>query len=194
QVSAIVEASKARVACFKIISDSHLISELAQRFPNARFMWIYRGYADVANSALRKFPHANQAIRLVIRGEPGGGWFQEGISPQTGEILRDFADEQLSDFDLSCLVWWARNRIAVEQNIVLLPNVRLFRYEHLVAEPMIRFAELFGFIGLDHSRRAVEGVHDHSLGRHGRAALDARVEALCEGLQQELDAIALRST
>src|SRR5690606_34098566 len=128
--------AKYPLVCFKPICDSHLIRELPTTFAEGHLVWAYRHYTDVANSSLRKFEHATRAIRLVCTGQPGAGWFGEGLSSEVAEELRSLYEaETLSDFDLACLVWWARNQIMLDSGLAGRPSVTLVKYETLVTNP-----------------------------------------------------------
>ena len=183
----LVKKSKAPVVCFKPISDSHLIQDFARAFPEGRFIWIYRDYRDSAASALRKFPHATRAIKLICEGKEGGGWFQESVSEENINILQDVYKAPLSEFDLACLVWWARNKLFTETKVSSLPHWLLLKYEPLVTEPRQVFDQVFDFIGLPHHEDAYQFVHSDSIKRHEHPDLNPEVANLCDTLTQELD-------
>lgn len=187
-VEALTTGSKAPFVCFKPLADSHLIHEFSARFPSARMLWIYRHHADNARSALRTFAHATRAIRLVCTGRSGGGWFQEGVSADTAEVLREAYTPDMSALDLACLVWWARNRLVVELGLMDEPRVLIVRYEDLVAEHHEGFAELFRFIGMSHDASAVARVVRRTATDPIPPNLDPRVQELCQDLQSRLDA------
>ena len=183
----LVEKSKAPVVCFKPISDSHLVQDFARPFPDGRFIWIYRDYRDSAASALRKFPHATRAIKIICEGKEGGGWFQESLSKENVDILQDLYKASLSEFDLACLVWWARNKLFSETNFNNLPHWLLLKYEPLVSEPHKVFDKVFDFIGLTAHKDAYQFVHSNSIKRHDHPKLHPNVKALCDNLSASLD-------
>lgn len=186
-VDRLIEDSRSPYVCFKPIADSHRVHELMARYSEAHFIWIYRAFQDVANSRLRAFPHATRAIRLACRGETGGGWFDEGLSPETRRILREFDVERLSDFDLACLTWWARNRICIERALWQYGKVAIVRYEKLAADPATGFSSLFEFLAMPASAHALRFIRATSIGRHEAPPLDAEVETLCHQVLAELD-------
>lgn len=183
----VVEKSRYPFVCFKPISDSHQILKLFQAFPDGHFIWLYRDYRDTANSSLRKFAGATRAIRLVCTGQQGGGWFQDGISPPVEKVLRDVYRPDLPDFDLACLVWWARNQIIFESGLIGLPNVTITKYEALVSQPSSAVAWLCGRIGMPYRDRIVKTVSARSISRHRAPDLDASVQQLCDESLEALD-------
>jgi len=178
----LIKASPFSVACFKPLADSHLTMQLLERFPSARVIWALRDYHDVANSFLRKFPHATRAIRLVCDGQKGGGWFQEGISEETGQILRNLSARNFSEYDFACLVWWARNRLFFEQNLDKENRVLLLRYETLVTAPEKSLLKVTDFIGLPFSTQMTRYIHARSISRYSPPTINHSVQELCDKL------------
>lgn len=178
----LIAASPFPVACFKPLADSHLAAQLLNRFPSARCIWALREYGDVANSFLRKFPHATRAIRLVCAGQEGGGWFQEGISEETGNILRNLPWQIFSEYDFACLVWWARNRLFFEQHLDKEKRVLLLRYEKLVTTPEESLRAITNFIGIPFSTKMIRYIHARSISRHSPPEINQSVQKLCDEL------------
>jgi hypothetical protein len=179
--------SRFPIACFKPICDSHLIEEFVRQFPDAHYIWIYRHYQDVANSALRQAAAPTRAVRLVCTGQPGGGWFDEGVSAETRRILMDVYKPELSDFDLSCLVWWARNRIIVESGLLPSPDITLVKYEELVLAPKPMLRWLFTRMGPAFDDRIGARMTPRSISRHPAPVMNETVQRLCADLMRNLD-------
>ena len=151
---------------------------------------MYRDFHDVANSSERKWGNSTRAITIVCRGESGGGWFQEGVSADVQETLRRVYSPSLSQHDLLCLVWWARNRLYFEQELQLRSDVLLVNYDRLVGDSNQQFAEIMSFLGVRYRQWTVNQVHGNSRGRHTAARLNRQVEELCSSLKEELDTVA----
>lgn len=173
--------------CFKPICDSHRINELHSEFPDGHCIWIYRDYRDVANSSLRKFDEPTRAIRLICTGQPGGGWFQDGVSRLVSATLQEIYRPTLSDFDLACLTWWARNQIIIESGLIGQPNVTLLKYEALASEPAQILKWLFDRIGIQYKDRVGRYISARSIGRHKSPETDCDVKNLCDTLLVTLD-------
>ncbi len=170
------------VACFKPLADSHITTQLLEHFPAALCIWALREYSDVANSFLRKFPHATKAIRLVCAGQEGGGWFQEGISEETGQIMRNLPWQDFSDYDFACLVWWARNRLFFEQHLEREKRVFLLNYEKFVTAPEESLQKITDFIGIPFSPQMTRYIHARSISRHSSPQINPLVQELCDEL------------
>jgi hypothetical protein len=182
-----VRDSKKPFACYKIISDSHILPSFIEAFPTARVIWSYRGAADNAASALKKFPHATRAIRLVCEGKPGGGWFAEGVSLPVAEQLRSLPLAELSEFDYACLVWWARNQLLFELEVDGHPAVRLLRYETLAPQPVPVLRALFEWLGVRWLDPVCRFVHSRSIRKANLPAMHPAVATLCNALERQLD-------
>ena len=186
-VNGIIRKSSFPAVCFKPICDSHLISEFAVNVPGAHFIWLYRDFQDVANSSLRKFGHATRAINLICEGKPGGGWLQEGVSPSMQETLSSLYRRGLSDFDLSCLVWWVRNKFIVDTGLLQSPSLSVIKYETLVTKPHEVMAWLFDRLQLPYDARVSKRMSPRSIGRNPYPAMDPEVRHLCQSVLDELD-------
>ena len=183
-----IQASKFSHTCFQPLADSHLIKKFIDRFPKGRFIWIYRGYQDVANSHLKRFAHATRAIKIVCNNQTGGGWFKEGVSKGSAKILREIhASYQLGEYDYACLAWWTRNRIFIEKKLKGSPNLIPLRYEDIVTEPDRTLSALFEFVGLRNSKCVYKYVHQRSIKKNAYPSLVPIVRELCEDLQTELN-------
>jgi hypothetical protein len=186
-VKELLDRARFPAVSFKAICDSHLINDFNREFPSGRFLWCYRDYRDVANSNLRKFPYATRAIHLVCTNQSGGGWFQEGLSAGVSTILKKVYRPDLSDFDLACLVWWARNRIIVDSGLIGHSNVTIVKYEPLVSRPTLLLEWLFARIDIPYHSRVTRRIHPLSIGRHPAPETDKNVRELCEELMVQLD-------
>lgn len=186
KVRSLLEQARFPFVCLKPICDSHRISELYREFPEGHYIWMYRDFKDVANSALRKFDAA-RAIRIVCTGGSGGGWFQEGVSPGVLEILQQVYRPDLSDFDLACLVWWARNQLLIESGLTGQPRVTVMKYEALVSEPPLMLEWLLQRLQMRCSGRIEGNVSARSIGRHSAPAMDEGVRELCSSTLTALD-------
>lgn len=186
-VSHAIRHSKAPFVCFKPLADSHLMHTYLELLPEAKFIWMYRHYKDVACSAIRKWKSADDAIRKVCRGQSGGGWFQEGISAATGRVLRKYYDDRLNRFELRCLVWWSRNNLYLEQALSTHPNVMLLKYEDIAKDPMAALTPVSHFTGLPLSGNMLRHIHSRSIGNKTYPPINEGIEQLCDAQLNRLD-------
>lgn len=188
-VREVIEDSHFRFPCFKIIADSHILPSVIQGLTNSRLLWMYREPGPNAASRLKKFRHATAAIRAVCDDLPGGGWFAEGVSLPVRRRLQSLDRTRFTDFDYACLVWWVRNQLFFDLGLEDEPNVRLLRYETLVAEPQPTMRRLFDWLGMPWSESSMRFVHARSMRKPNLPEADPQVAALCSELMARLDAV-----
>jgi len=155
-------------------------------------LWMYREPGPNAASRLVKFPAGTKAIRAVCESRQGGGWFAEGVSEAVARNMRSLDRSQFTDFDYACLVWWARNQLFFELNLVNDPRVRLLRYETLVSQPESTMRALYDWTGMQWSSPSMRFVHARSMRKPDLPKLDPEVESMCASLLQRLDAVHAR--
>lgn len=181
-----INISKFNVVVFKPLADSHNISYYLSKLNNLKIIWCIRDYRDVANSYLRKFSRPNHAIRKVFEGKPGGGWFQEGVSSETLNMLKKLEYSRLTDFDLACLVWWARNRLYLENALWNNTNCLLLSYEHFVTQTSIQCQRIIEFLGIDYYPDIHKFIHTGSLKKNTYPSLNKDVQILCDHLYSDI--------
>ncbi|MEO0575363.1 MAG: sulfotransferase [Pseudomonadota bacterium] len=184
-----IERSKYPFVCYKIISDSHILTDFLARFPTSRVLWAYRSATDNADSQLKKFPHATRAIKLVCEDKPGGGWFAEGCSEATVNTLRGLDRSAFSEFDYACLVWWARNILYFEGEHEHHPRVRLLQYEETARDPHAMMRSVQNWIGIPVSQGAARFVHARSVAKKDLPPLDEHVARLCSDLEARMNTL-----
>ncbi|MCC5958850.1 MAG: sulfotransferase domain-containing protein [Rhodobacteraceae bacterium] len=186
-INDLVNKSKYDFVCFKPICDSHKAIEIMSYFLDAKALWVFRNFRDSALSALKKFKNPTRAIRIVCRGEPGGGWFQDGVSEDMAAKLRLVYREDMSDFDLACLVWWARNQIYIEQQLFLDPRISLANYETLAAAPENELRWVFNRLEIPFDKRCSKLIRPTEIRKMmPYSSLSEEVESLCEETWERL--------
>jgi hypothetical protein len=188
-----LQESRFPFVAYKPISDSHRADDLLKRYSKGWGIWMFRSFRDVANSTDRKWQNAERAIRIVCTGGSGGGWFQEGVTPESLSLLRSVYHESLSRQDCLCLVWWARNRLVVEGRLSTLPNLVLVDYNRLVKNKSLEFRHLFSRLGIPFREADIDAVHPGSINKHDMPPLDPTVESLCQELTSQLEAAFLEN-
>jgi hypothetical protein len=187
KVQQILNNSRAPFTVFKPICDSHRVQEFINFFPNSWIIWAQRYFKDVANSSIRHFsPDWDTGLKIICEGRSGGGWFVQGVSEKSAAVLRKVYRESLSPFEKSCLVWWARNQIPIENTFHERKHVIMVQYEDLVTNPGQNFEEINRIIGLPSFPSAYSHVHSRSIGRNSYPDMDEEIEKLCEKLHEEL--------
>lgn len=173
----------------KPLVESQRAQELLDRFPDAKILWLYRHYQDVASSNLKAFGMDNgvRDLRPILAREQGN-WRAENVSDETLATLKRFFAEDMNPYDAAALFWYARNRLFFEQRLDSNPRVMLCRYENLVTDPTTFMHNVYAFLGVPYpGDQITQDVHPQSVGKGRKSKLTPDVDALCAGLLAELD-------
>jgi hypothetical protein len=183
-----IDSSHYPFPCFKVIADSHVMPSILRELPDALVIWMYREPGPNAASRLKMFRRPTAAIRAVCEGQPGGGWFAEGVPATIARELQGLDRSKFTDWDFACLAWWVRNRIYFDLGLVDERRVRLLRYETLVAAPVPTMRALNEWVGMEWRPASTRFVHSASMRKPDLPALDPQVASRCDELLQRLDA------
>lgn len=190
-LDSLIRRSYAKCVIFKPLCDSQWIDRLLGVHPNARAIWLYRHYRDVAGSAVREWgAHAKTVVGRIAKGElEAVGWRGERISQETVSLVRRLYSPEMSDFAGAALRWYVRNQTYFDLALQRRSDVILARYEDLVLSPDKAFLALFGYLGLQYERRFAEQISSSSVGRFMNVDLPDEVERLCNSMLERFDAV-----
>lgn len=179
--------SAARCFVIKALCEGDRIPAFLETFGNARCVWLFRHYHDVANSMIASFRSVPDTVRrLAVEGE-SAGWWGHGMSEQTQALLRELTQRSLTDHSLAALLWYVRNVLFFERRLGDDKRVLPVRYETLVTCPTAEARRIFGFLDLPFSARFTARINAGSVRRRAPPPLDDEVERLCGTLLQRLD-------
>jgi len=193
-IEGLVTRSRATHVVFKCIADNARTTELLDRFPTGRVIWIYRRYQDVVNSALRKWTQHREYIRVVLEEPVRAGWRSANLSDEQLSLFRRFFTPQLTDASARCLIWYVRNQNYFAQLLDQRGEVLLVNYEMLVSQPQQELQRVFDFLGLPVARRSFAHMNTESVQREPDAVADPEILELCGQLMRRLDAARASST
>jgi hypothetical protein len=189
-VAAVLSRVPAPLVVMKPLVETQRLRKLLNYFPNAKALFLYRRYADVANSDLSTFGPRNAIdnIRPIAAGD-AHNWRSAGATPAVRAHIAQFFSESMNPNDAAALFWYARNQLYYDLELAAHPDVMLCRYEHLATEPSTVMRRIYDFAAvvfqdLSHTRQ----VHSSPVSRSRDLELLPEVRALCEQLQARLDA------
>lgn len=188
-VAAVISRVPAPLVVMKPLVETQRVRTLLNYFPNAKALFMYRRYTDVASSDLRKFGPRNAIdnIRPIALGDTHN-WRSAGATPLVREHVARFFSDSMNPNDAAALFWFARNQLYYDLELATHGQVMLCRYEHLATEPSALMQRVYDFAGvacpdLTHTRQ----VHSSSVSKGKSLELLPEVRALCEQLQARLD-------
>lgn len=194
-VDRLIRRCPAPVVAFKALCDSHLADRYLQRHERSLVFWIYRGYQDVANSAVRNFgSHQKDILRWIVQGDFDWlAWRGERLASDLVEFIRGCFRETMCDEEAAALVWYMRSRLYFDLGLHRCKRTLLVRYEDLVQDTERSFYRLFDFAGIPFDPGFCRHVFASSVRRHDFPEIAPSVRERCEGLQSRFAAAYERS-
>ena len=174
---------------FKPLCDSHFTDRLLERHAGAKAVWMYRRYADVANSAVRLWGnHLKEVAGHIARGRMEEvGWRGERLSETAKETVRELYSDDLGPAEGSALFWWVRNTFLFELGLHENERVLIVNYEDLVGDPDPGFRRIFAFLGSPFDPRFRAAVHTTSIGRSPSPEIAPEIARRCDAMMERLD-------
>ena len=185
-VTRLVRQSRAVVVLFKCILDSQSSRKLLGLHESAKAIWLFRPYADVVNSNLKKFKGHFQDLTDMVHDPSSAGWRVENVAPDDLELVKKFQQKKVSDASARALLWFLRNQLLFQQNLENDPRVLVANYDHLVTDPIYCFARIFDFLGLAFSPNFVRTVRASSIGKDAGPVIDDEIASLCQEMFDRL--------
>ncbi len=171
------------IVCKPLVESQHA-NQLLADIPHSSAIWFYRNYKDVGLSDIRKFKtnagHGN--IKAIVNDLPNN-WRNEAVSAETRHLINEIYSPELTPLDCACLFWYLRNSLFFEQQLQTLANVRLWRYEDFVENPLAMVNELLTSNDLPVQQR---DICAHVFGTSVSAAVDTELEPGIDHLCKEL--------
>lgn len=186
----LIQRTPVPIVSFGSILDSQFANDLLSRFRDARVIWVYRRYQDVANSCARKLwgDHLKDLVRWVAHGKLERlGARGEHISTDTVQLFGKLFREDLSTEECACLYWYLRNHLYFDLGLSLDPRVLIVQYEDAVLNKELAFRRVFDFLGFPYDPQTVDHVFSTSVGKHPWPSIDPDIQEICDTLQAQLD-------
>lgn len=188
-VKAEIDRHRLPMVVFKPLVESQRAHELMASFPNAKVLWAYRHYQDVAASNLKAFGADNGTRDLLpFLANDGHNWRSQNSSEETRATLRRHYADNMNPVDAAALFWWARMQLFFEQQLDRNPNVLLSRYEDLVTNPAQTMRRTYAFLGRPYpGDHIVKDVNAQSVGKGRVSTLSPAVDKICADMLARLD-------
>lgn len=179
QILHLTREARFPTVCFTVFCDSHKLRELYSTIPSGRYIWMYNNFTDSASATFQDLDAPTRAIKLACTNQPGGGWFQEGISESVSNALQSVYRPTLSEFDLACLTWWTRNQLIIESGLIGRPNINVLPFESLIADPESVTEWLCNFTGIDQQNCELRSIPPIRNDLDSKLDMDDGIRRLC---------------
>jgi hypothetical protein len=188
EVKAQIARSGAPITVLKPLVESQQTPRLLDGLPNARAVWMFRGFESVAVSNVNYFgrDNAERDLRLLLTNDPPN-WRGELVPDEVRAVVEKHHGPNMSPYDAAALFWWARNRLFFDLGLDERPDVFLCEYEALVAAPRPVMHSIYEFCDLNPpARDTTRRVHSQARDRGSSTVLSAEVKDLCAELHTRL--------
>jgi Sulfotransferase domain len=188
EVKGLIERHRAPITVLKPLVESQHAPRLLDGLPNARAVWMFRGFESVAVSNVTYFGLGNPArdLRLLLTNDPPN-WRGEFVPDDVRTALEERYAPDMSPYDAAALFWWARNRIFFDLGLNKRPDVFLCEYEALVVAPRQVIGSIYELCGVEPpARDTTRRIHSESRNRGDSSVIGPEVRTLCEELHERL--------
>lgn len=193
EVADVIARDPAPIVVLKPLVESQNILELLDRFEDSVAVWIYRHYADVAASYVRKWNDDRSVSDLRSIIEDRDDWRNEKVTPTVRKTVIEHFDDRMAPHDASALYWFVRNSHFFELDLARDDRILLCRYEDLVRRPRDEVARLYNLLQIPPPRQATtKDVHRRSVNKGADVMQSAPIDALCADLLAEMDVMRRR--
>ena len=188
-IARLIDRATAPVVAFKPLCDSHLTDQFLERFAGSKAIWIYRGYQDTANSAVRNWQgHRKDWVEWIARDDYQRlGWRGERLSDELVSLMKKHYRDEMSREEAAALTWYQRTQLYYQLQLDEDPRVLLVRYESLVTSPAEQFRKIFDFLGCPFDERYIHHVRNSSIDRNSFPAIAPEVKSLCTDFLARID-------
>ena len=190
EIEKIFARERAPILVAKPLVESQHAAQLLDRFPDAKGLWLYRHYCDVASSTEKLFGREAAVYNLnaMFDDELADHWFGENVPDEVRETVRMHFDAERPVFDLHALCWWVRNSIFFEHGNHEDSRILLCRYEDLTSQPKELMSAIYDHLETPYpGDHLVSDIHTRSVGKGSRVEIAPEIETLCADLLARLD-------
>lgn len=188
EVAAELDGLRYPLAVLKPLVESQRVGQLLDRLPRCRVAWIFRRYADVAESNARAFGADVHRRNLEpIAAGDRTNWRSEGAGENVRQIVARHYRADMDPIDGGALFWWARNRLLFDLGFAGDRRVLVLDYDGFVADPSSTLRALYLHAGVafpgEFLTRTVTG---RFVGRGSNHPISTEIRDLCEALWSQL--------
>jgi hypothetical protein len=188
EVRAHIERLRASITVLKPLVESQHAPRLLAGLPNARALWMFRGFESVAVSNVTYFgaDNSERDLQLLLTNDPPN-WRNEVVADSVRAVVRKHYAPDMSPHDAAALFWWARNRLFFDLALDERSDVFLCEYEALVAAPAPVMRSIYDFCDIAPPARDVtRRIHSRARDRGESSAISSDVRAVCAELHARL--------
>lgn len=187
EVKSEIDRCHAQLVVLKPLVESQNTAELLEYF-NGSAVWMYRSYEAVIDSIIRMWGPDHSARDLASIAENRDDWRTEKIPQSARDLVLEFYEPDMDPHIAGALFWYARNSIAVSENLNTNPEVVFCRYEELLENPELEIGRIYGTMGRHFPGTSlVSDVEPRSRPQNDVERLPTELKNQCDALLETLD-------
>jgi hypothetical protein len=184
EVARLLQRERAPLLIAKPLVESQNARAILEHIPEARIIWAFRDYRDVALSGQKHFgsERIKFNLRTILEGQEH--WYSENVDEKTRNLVVDFYDERRPIYDLRALGWLVRNSLVFQYDD---PPIVFSNYDDLVTNPGRAMRRLYDFLERPYpGDHVVRHLHPRSVKRGSDVGISHDIRQLCEGMLEGL--------
>lgn len=189
EVARTLEHERFPLVVLKPLVETQNADRLLEFFPQARAIWMYRHYKDVAASNLTRFGSGNGIKNLRYIGQDNNqNWRCERVPPDVRALIKEYFSEMMNPYDAAALFWYVRNRYYFDLGLDTHPRVMKCQYSEFVTAPRQTIQEIYRFVDRPYPGDSIlRAIHSTSIGKGKVVELSPEIDRLCDGLWLRLN-------
>jgi hypothetical protein len=173
----------------KPLVETQNADRLLEFFHQARAIWMYRHYKDVAASNLKRFGSGNgiKNLRYIVQ-DDAKNWRSERVPPDVRELIKTYFSETMNPYDAAALFWYVRNRYYFDLGLDKHPRVMKCQYSDFVTSPGQTIQAVYRFVDRPYPGDGIlSEIHSTSIGKGRVVELSPEIDNLCNELWLRLN-------
>jgi hypothetical protein len=178
EVAMLLRRERAPLLIAKPLVESQNARAILEHIPEAKIIWAFRDYRDVALSGQKHFGSERIKFNLRTILEGREHWYSENVDQETRNVVVELYDERRPIYDLRALGWYVRNSLVFRYDD--LPIV-FSNYDDLVTNPGQAMRRLYDF--LEHPYPGdyiIRHLHPRSVRRGSDLGFSDDIRRLCD--------------
>jgi hypothetical protein len=179
-----LERERFPLVVLKPLVETQNADRLLEFFHQARAIWMYSHYKDVAASNLKRFGSGNgiKNLRYIVQ-DNAQNWRSERVSPDVRALIKTYFSETMNPYDAAALFWYTRNRYYFDLSLDVHPRVMRCQYSNFVTSPGQTIQGVYRFVDWPYPGDGIlSEIHSTSIGKGRVVELSPEIDKLCNEL------------
>jgi hypothetical protein len=184
EVARLLQMERAPLLVAKPLVESQHAEVILEHIPQAKIIWAFRDYRDVALSGQQHFGSDRIKLNLGMILNRRGHWYSENVDEATRNLVAEYYRDDRPIYDLRALGWYVRNSLVLRYEHL---PVIYSDYDDLAKDPNRAMSRLYAFLGRPYpGDYIVRHIHPESVKRGREVGISKDIRDLCERMLRYL--------